>query len=55
MWLFLWYKKSKNEILQELDVDEKNGLSSTEALRRLEKYGKNKLETKKKKTVLISA
>ncbi|PWX47379.1 calcium-transporting P-type ATPase, PMR1-type [Clostridium perfringens] len=47
----MWYKKSKNEILQELDVDEKNGLSSTEALRRLEKYGKNKLETKKKKTL----
>ncbi|MDH5093889.1 calcium-transporting P-type ATPase, PMR1-type [Clostridium perfringens] len=47
----MWYKKSKNEILQELDVDEKNGLSSTEALRILEKYGKNKLETKKKKTL----
>ena len=47
----MWYKKSKNEILQELDVDEKNGLSSTEALRRLEKYGKNKFETKKKKTL----
>lgn len=47
----MWYKKSKNEILQELNVDEKNGLSSTEALRRLEKYGKNKLETKKKKTL----
>ncbi|WP_274292716.1 calcium-transporting P-type ATPase, PMR1-type [Clostridium perfringens] len=47
----MWYKKSKNEILQELDVDEKNGLSSTEALRRLEKYGKNKLETKKNKTL----
>ncbi|MGM8297478.1 calcium-transporting P-type ATPase, PMR1-type [Clostridium perfringens] len=47
----MWYKKSKNEILQELDVDEKNGLSSTEALRRLEKYGKNKLKTKKKKTL----
>lgn len=47
----MWYKKSKNEILQELDVDEKNGLSSTEALIRLEKYGKNKLETKKKKTL----
>lgn len=47
----MWYKKSKNEILQQLDVDEKNGLSSTEALRRLEKYGKNKLETKKKKTL----
>lgn len=47
----MWYKKSKNEILQELNVDKKNGLSSTEALRRLEKYGKNKLETKKKKTL----
>ncbi|ELC8465131.1 calcium-transporting P-type ATPase, PMR1-type [Clostridium perfringens] len=47
----MWYKKSKNEILQDLNVDEKNGLSSTEALRRLEKYGKNKLETKKKKTL----
>ncbi len=44
-------QKIKNEILKELDVDEKNGLSSTEALRRLEKYGKNKLETKKKKTL----
>lgn len=48
----MWYKKSKNEILQELNVDEKNGLSSEEALKRLEKYGKNKLVTKKKKTVL---
>lgn len=47
----MWYKKSKNEILKELYVDEKNGLSSNEALRRLEKYGKNKLETKKKKTL----
>lgn len=47
----MWYKKSKNEILKELDVAEKNGLSSNEALRRLEKYGKNKLETKKKKTL----
>lgn len=47
----MWYKKSKNEILKELDVDKKNGLSSNEALRRLEKYGKNKLETKKKKTL----
>lgn len=47
----MWYKKSKNEILKELDVDEKNGLSSHEALRRLEKYGKNKLVTKKKKTL----
>ncbi|ELC8443009.1 calcium-transporting P-type ATPase, PMR1-type [Clostridium perfringens] len=48
----MWYKKSKNEILQELNVDEKNGLSSDEALKRLETYGKNKLVTKKKKTVL---
>lgn len=47
----MWYKKSKNEILKELDVDEKNGLSSNEALRRLKKYGKNKLVTKKKKTL----
>ncbi|WP_300261761.1 calcium-translocating P-type ATPase, PMCA-type [Clostridium sp.] len=47
----MWYKKSKNEILKELDVEEKNGLSSDEALRRLEKYGKNKLVTKKKKTL----
>lgn len=47
----MWYKKSKNEILKELDVNEKNGLSSNEALRRLEKYGKNKLKTKKKKTL----
>lgn len=48
----MWYKKSKNEILEELNVDEKNGLSSEEALKRLEKYGKNKLVTKKKKTII---
>lgn len=48
----MWYKKSKEEILKTLIVDEKIGLTSTEALNRLKKYGKNKFSSKKKKSLI---
>ncbi len=44
------FKKSSEEVLKELNVD-KNGLSENEAKIRLEKYGQNKLEEAKKKTL----
>ena len=47
----MWYSKSVEEILNELDVDPSKGLSEQEAKARLEKYGLNKLTAKKRKTV----
>ncbi|MBU5590525.1 calcium-transporting P-type ATPase, PMR1-type [Clostridium sp. MSJ-4] len=46
----MWFKKSIEETLQELNVDPEKGLSSEEAKNRLEKYGENKLASKAKKT-----
>ncbi|MDD6268455.1 MAG: calcium-translocating P-type ATPase, PMCA-type [Oscillospiraceae bacterium] len=46
------YSKKANELLEELNTDKQNGLSSAEALSRKEKYGENKLREKKKKTTL---
>ncbi|MGG5461788.1 calcium-translocating P-type ATPase, PMCA-type [Clostridium sp. B9] len=48
----MWYKNSKEEVLEKLKANEKTGLSQEEALKRLDKYGKNKLITKKKKTLV---
>ena len=45
-----WYSKEVNEIYNILNVDEK-GLSSNEANKRLEKYGKNTLPKPKKDSV----
>lgn len=42
--------KSKKEVLKELDVDPKQGLSNAEAGQRLVKYGFNKLQEEKKKS-----
>ncbi len=47
-----YYLHSKDEVLKELGSDE-NGLSSAEAEKRLEKYGKNKLAEHKKESVFI--
>ncbi len=46
------YTKTVEEILKELSVEQKSGLSSSEALKRKEKYGENRLREKKKKTTL---
>ena len=38
-----YHDKSRDEVILALMTDEKNGLSSDEAKKRLEKYGENKL------------
>ena len=47
-----WYKLSIEETKQELDTDIENGLSDTQVNKRQEKFGKNELQTKVKKTLL---
>lgn len=48
----MWFNKSTEQVLQELDIDLEQGLTSEEAARRLEQYGPNKLAEKKRKSVL---
>ncbi len=48
----MWFSKSSNQVLKELDVNPATGLSSQEAQKRLEKYGENKLKVKPKKSLL---
>lgn len=48
----MWFKKSIADTLQELDVDASTGLSETEAETRLKRLGPNKLQGKKRKTIL---
>lgn len=48
----MWFSKSTEDVLKELNTDPKLGLSSEEAKKRLEKYGENKLAGKKQKTLI---
>lgn len=48
----MWFSKSKEDVLRELDVNPDVGLSSEEAKTRLEKYGENKLKGKPKKSII---
>src|SRR5690554_5232137 len=48
----MWFSKPQEEVLKEFDVDPATGLSTEEAERRLEQYGRNKLEGKAKKGIL---
>ncbi len=48
----MWYTKSIEETLKELNVNSETGLSSAEASKRLEQYGENKLKEKPKKSLL---
>lgn len=48
----MWFSKSIEETLEELSVDPQAGLSEEEAKARLIKYGPNKIQKKKKKTIL---
>jgi Ca2+-transporting ATPase len=43
-----WHAKKKEEVLEELESDGRNGLSSEEARRRLAEYGPNKLVERQK-------
>ncbi|MBU4539043.1 MAG: cation-translocating P-type ATPase [Weeksellaceae bacterium] len=47
----MWFSKSINDTLKELDVHPETGLSSEEAAKRKKHFGLNELEVKKKKTV----
>ena len=48
----MWFSKSIEDTLEALHVDAATGLSEEEAEARLAKYGPNKLQGKKKKTIL---
>ncbi|WP_291649078.1 calcium-translocating P-type ATPase, PMCA-type [Clostridium sp.] len=48
----MWFNKNSEEIIEELSSNVINGLSSTDAKSRLEKNGLNKLQGKKKKSIL---
>ena len=43
-----WHTQSSADVIKTLKTNEKNGLSSAEAKKRLEKYGKNRLHEPKK-------
>ncbi|MFT8313678.1 MAG: calcium-translocating P-type ATPase, PMCA-type [Clostridium sp.] len=47
----MWFNKTTEEVIKELNVDPKEGLPAEEAKKRLEKYGENKLSSKAKKTM----
>src|SRR4030042_5456656 len=47
----MWFSKSIEEVLNELNVDPATGLSKEEARVRLERYGPNILKKKKKKGI----
>lgn len=48
----MWFNKSQDEVLKELDVNVSTGLTETEVTKRLEKYGENKLQEAKKKSLI---
>lgn len=48
----MWFSKSQEEVLKDLNVDPLVGLSSSEAKQRQEKYGINKLKGKPKKSLV---
>lgn len=48
----MWFSKSQEEVLKDLDVNPSAGLTSEEAKARLEKYGENKLKGKPKKSLI---
>ena len=48
----MWFSKSQEDVLKELNVDPSLGLTTDEAKARLEKYGENKLKGKPKKSLV---
>ncbi|HCE57785.1 MAG TPA: ATPase [Prolixibacteraceae bacterium] len=47
----MWFSKSTEDVLKEINVDSASGLSEEEAKIRLEKFGANQLISKKKKNI----
>lgn len=48
----MWHSKTTQQVEDELDVDPSSGLSKQQVAARLEKYGKNKIEGTKKKSLV---
>lgn len=48
----LWFNQGVKETLEKLNTEEFSGISESEAKKRLETYGRNELEAKKKKSML---
>lgn len=48
----MWFSKTQEDVLKELNVDPSLGLTTDEAKARLEKYGENKLKGKPKKSLV---
>lgn len=48
----MWFSKSPEEALKELEVNPTTGLTTEEAQKRLEKHGENKLKGKPKKSLI---
>lgn len=49
----MWCTKDEKYIQKELNTDIKNGITTEEAKKRLDKYGKNELEERKKESLII--
>ena len=49
----MWFSKSIEEVLAGIKVNPSEGLTGKEAKTRLETYGPNKLQAKKKKSILL--
>jgi Ca2+-transporting ATPase len=48
----MWFSKTQEQVLRELNVNQETGLTTEEAKSRLEKYGENKLKGKPKKSLI---
>ncbi|MDF2608700.1 MAG: ATPase [Lachnospiraceae bacterium] len=48
----MWFSKNQKDVLKELNVNPLSGLTTLEANERLEKYGRNKLKGKPKKSFI---
>ena len=49
----MWYTLRKEEAIQKLNTNGKKGLTDIEVTKREKKYGKNKLEEKKKESLIV--
>src|SRR5690606_36172572 len=49
----LFYSQSIKQIIKKYDINISTGLSENEALKRLEQYGRNKLQTHKRKSIFM--
>lgn len=48
-----WFNKSVKQTSKELETDVEKGLSQDEVNKRYEKYGRNELKAKPKKSLLV--